>query len=174
MNRKLLVLDNDPPRHRIFREAVGEFQILNSYYVHTFEQSLRVDEPTVISLDHDLEGGVNAGRECEECGCDAAEIIARSGPPDVPVLIHSGNDHCAHVMRRILVASGRRGRVSRVNIDSMMKQGERSGIEMMREAILELLASPHWPADVSTEELLDMLGCDRRLVCPVKSAPRKG
>lgn len=171
--KAILVLDNDPPRHAAFRAAVPEFTVLETYAVSSFEYAMQVTGSLdLICLDHDLQSGVNADRHCEDCGCDAAELIANRGPPGVPVLIHSGNTPCAQVMRRILVASGRVGRVSRVNIATIMEHGDRGGIATLRQDILQLIESPYWPDDVSTSELLDLLGDSPELTCPVRASRR--
>lgn len=169
----ILVLDNDPPRHAVFRAAAPEFLVLQTYDVSTFAEALKEAEAlALICLDHDLQSGVNADRGCEDCGCDAAEIVARQGPACVPVLIHSGNDLCAPIMRRILLASGRIGKVSRVNIATIMTAGDRAGVEMMGQAIQELIASPHWPEGVAVDELMEMLDDGRALICPVRATRR--
>ncbi len=175
MNKKgtILVLDDDVSRHEVFRHIGAGFRVTSTYHVLTFAQALQADPPDLISLDHDLIGGVNADIDYDQCGCDACELVAKFAPSPVPVLIHSANGHCAQVMRRILVASGRRGKVSRVNTATVMEHGEKGGLETLRGTIEELLLSPCWPEDATTEELLEILGDDPRFVCPVRVARRK-
>jgi len=171
--RVILVLDNDPPRHAIFRAAAPECHVVQTYEVFPFAQALQEgDGPDLICLDHDLQSGANADRRCNDCGCDAAELIALRGPADVPVLIHSSNASCALVMRRILVASGRMGRVSRINTATVMAHGDRAGIETLRQEIVQLLVSPRWPEDIPTDELLEILGDDPEVICPVRASRR--
>lgn len=170
MKPTILVLDDDEPRHEIFRAAAWEFDVVHAYRVSAFALSLQEAKSlALVSLDHDL-GRAYADRRCDDCGCDAAELVVRHAPAGVPVLIHSANHACSQVMRRILVAGGHTGRVSRVNIATISEHGERAGVEIIRKAIKELLASPHWPEDLTAEELLDALSDDPDLVCPVRAA----
>jgi hypothetical protein len=169
----LLVLDDDPTRHSIFAAAADPYEVLQTYQVESFREALAgCTSLGIVALDHDLGGGVNANRPLNECGCDAAELVARSVSPAVPVLIHSANGPCSQAMRLILMQAGYRGRVSRINFNTIMKGDERAGVEMIREEVLGLAKRPHWPDDLSLEELVDMLGDNPATVCPVRT-PRQ-
>ena len=174
MKPVILVLDNDPPRHEMFRAAAWDMEIVHTYQVSTLEELLQeTGDFGLISLDHDL-GPLYSDRppDNSECGCDAAELVVELASPGVPVLIHSANTPCAQIMRRILVQSGRRGRVARINTATVSEYGDEAGVATIRGAIQELLASPLWPEDLETNELLDMLGDDCNLICPSRAARR--
>lgn len=162
-------------RHAVFRAAAPDFRVMETYQVSTFAYALREgDAPDLIALDHDLQSSVNAGRHCNECGCDAAELVADIGPAGVPVLIHSANTPSAQRMRRILLASGRAGKVARMNLATVLALGDLGGVEALGETIRQLIASPHWPEDVPPEELAELLGDNASASCPVRAASRSG
>ena len=61
-----------------------------------------------------------------------------------------------------------------MNIATISEHGERAGVAVIRKAVRELLASPRWPEDFTTDELLDALADDSDLVCPVRAARISG
>jgi len=167
----ILCLDDDVGRHEVFKAAMRDYRLVHTYEIVTFAQAVRETQDLVlISLDHDLGGGVNRNRETEGCGCDAAELVGRYAPPEVPVLIHSDNRPAAQAMRTILVRTGRNGRIGRVSFSAVADDHDSAMILRLRTAVTELIANPCWPDDVTTDDLLDLLGDDVSAVCPYRAA----
>ena len=167
----LLILDDDPGRHEFFTTAASDYDVVHTYEVTTFAEAVKeTKELVLVSLDHDLTAGANRGRSVKGCGCDAAELVNQHVAAHIPVLIHSANDMGSQAMRAILVRAGRSGRVSRMNFETIMDQDERAGITLFGDAVAELTANPCWPDDVTSDELIALLGDNPWATCPTRAA----
>ena len=172
----VLVLDNDPFRHEMFRAAVGKQQLCSTYEVGTLEAALQEDtrSPVIVCLDHDLGPIYNEeGKYPDTCGCDAANLVVKLVPKEVPVLIHSSNNRCAKIMRQILLDGNRTGRVSCVNTADVSSGSDKAGIQALRDAVAELLEDPCWPDDMSPLEVKELFGTVSPWGCSVQ-ANRRG
>ncbi len=113
---RILILDDNPARHRLFRAIYGARGAFHAHDVESFKRQLddvmegEAEPFSAIFLDHDLcSFHYGSDTHDEECGCAAATSLGlfyagRKTKP--PVVIHSRNSAAAFLMAKILILGG--------------------------------------------------------------------
>jgi DNA-binding response OmpR family regulator len=93
---KVLVLDDEPHRHQIFREHLSAEDVRYVWTAVEAVQALLSEHFDLVLLDHDL------GLDDPGDGCDVAQSLVETPNSEAIVIVHSDNPYGAHRMLQVL------------------------------------------------------------------------
>lgn len=106
---RVLVLDDDEIRHKVFAAKFKGVQVTHAYNVEDAVNALNRDEVfDLVHLDHDLEDFHYIPYKVEMTGMDVARFISRMDKDKQPkrVVVHSWNTAAAPRMVNVLRDAG--------------------------------------------------------------------